>query len=77
MDDLYSILGEPYNEAYRRIFLGEDFDEQDLIVSENIMNYYSNFVRTGWELIKLILDEWMNEWMKKRRRMGNITRINI
>lgn len=65
MDDLYSILGEPYNEAYRRIFLGEDFDEQDLIVSENIMNYYSNFVRTGWELIKLILDEWMNEWRKE------------
>lgn len=48
MDDLYSIFGWPYMEPFRRIYLNEDFEEMDLIVSERIMNYYSNFVRTGY-----------------------------
>lgn len=48
MDDLYSIFGWPYMEPFRRIYLNEDFEEMDLVVSERIMNYYSNFVRTGY-----------------------------
>ena len=51
LDDVYSILGYPFMESYRRIYLNADFDEQDLIVSDNIMNYYSNFARTGYGLI--------------------------
>ena len=51
MDDVYSILGWPFMETFRRLYLNADFDEQDLIFSEHMMNYYSNFVRTGYGLI--------------------------
>ena len=72
MDDLYSILGWPFMEPFRRIYLDEDFDEQDLIVSENIMNYYSNFVRTGYGLIQNYMNSCMYAWWKSESMIRNI-----
>ena len=47
IDDIYSILGEPYMRAWRLLYLQADFDAVDTQISEHIMNYYSNFAHTG------------------------------
>ncbi len=48
VDDLYSILGEPFLEVYRERFLeNQDFDEDDKEISRKIQSYYANFAWTG------------------------------
>jgi carboxylesterase type B len=47
LDDIYSVLGYPFMEIYRKRFLSFDFNETDYIVSSNIMDYYTNFAYTG------------------------------
>lgn len=47
IDDLYSVFGEPFMLVFKRLFLGADFDDLDKQISENIMDYYSNFAHTG------------------------------
>jgi carboxylesterase type B len=47
VDDIYSVLGDPFMEVYRKRFLDYDFNETDYTVSNNIMDYYTNFAYTG------------------------------
>ena len=46
VDDMYSILGDPFMTVYRERLLG-DFDEDDRKLSDIVMKYYGNFAYTG------------------------------
>ena len=63
MDDIYSVLGDPFMRAFRLIYLREDFDAIDLAISGIIMNFYSNFAHTG--CVKCETD---NEWRDQDRK---------
>ncbi|KAK2164457.1 hypothetical protein LSH36_63g06038 [Paralvinella palmiformis] len=48
IDDIYSVLGDPFMKIFRILFMDEDeFSPEDEIVATNIRNYYTNFAYTG------------------------------
>jgi len=47
IDDLYSILGDIFLEFYRLLILRRPFSLTDRMVSNRIMDYYTNFAHTG------------------------------
>ena len=62
IDDIYSIFGEPFMLAYRRLYLKEEFDALDTLTSERIMNYYSNFAHSGSDMygICVFSSQWLS-----------------
>jgi hypothetical protein len=49
MDDIYSFLGKPFFERYRRLFLKQDFDDTDTTISNYLISYFSNFAYTRFD----------------------------
>ena len=55
LDDVYSYLGDPFMKTYRRLDLKADFNATDLFMSEQLMNYFSNFAYTGLERLLQVI----------------------
>ena len=47
MDEIYSVLAEPFMDTYRHVWLKDDFDEVDTKVKDDVISYFVNFAYTG------------------------------
>ena len=47
LDDVYPMLGPTFMQTFRELFQLGEWGEDDYVISEKIMSYYTNFAHTG------------------------------